>query len=379
MKQLQAKILLLVMLGLVGWSSSAFAAALSWSSDTTVTLNAHDYTILSGSGATTFTVGSTTLTVDVPAATTFTFVSPDKYVLNNDQGLTATCTTVNTLVITGPQTVVITPNAPTTCTASSGGGGGPAPTGIPITPTPSPSNGGGSNPHPTGSLVLDGSTVYLIVNGNRAGFRDEQEYLSYGFNFAQVVPIAITGDTDKPMGAVLKAMEGTLVLDKADGKTVYMIGLNGTKRGFASSAVFKALGYNFNNLFKINLTDYPVGPVIGESDLPHPEGALVLEGKTVWWILNGEKRGFQSEAVFKTYGFSFARVVPANAADKALPVGELVKFRDGTLVLDGGNYYIISSGKKVMFTSTSTMQTYGYKPANAISASLSAYESGGTL
>ena len=119
--------------------------------------------------------------------------------------------------------------------------------------------------------------------------------------------------------------------------------------------------------------------MIGCSTAAHPDGALVLNSGTVWWVKNGARLGFESEAVFKTYGFSFSKVVTSNAADMALPVGPLVKFRDGTLVKDGTYYYLITDGKKSQFASTSALTSLGYKTSNAISASLSSYTAGATL
>ena len=180
-------------------------------------------------------------------------------------------------------------------------------------------------------------------------------------------------------GGVQKALEGTLVLDLADGRTVYMIGVGGTKRGFVTSAVFTALGYNFASLPKINLSDYPSGSPIGDANLPHPDGALVLQGSTIWWIRGSLKQGFESMAVFNTYGFSLKKVVKANATDGALTEGAIVKFRDGTLVYDGGTYYLISDGMKKIFSSSADLTARGYKTSNAISASLGAYTSGGSV
>jgi len=105
----------------------------------------------------------------------------------------------------------------------------------------------------------------------------------------------------------------------------------------------------------------------------------VLDGKTIWWVRGNARQGFESEAVFNTYGFSFAKVVPANAADKALAQGSLVKFRDGTLVKDGATYYLISDGKKLKFSSAADLAAKGYKTGNVISANLQKYELGGTV
>jgi len=72
-------------------------------------------------------------------------------------------------------------------------------------------------------------------------------------------------------------------------------------------------------------------------------------------------------------------VVTANAADMLLPEGPLVKFRDGTLVPDGAEYYLISDGRKLQVASASDLTSRGYKEHNAITASLGAYGSCGIV
>lgn len=305
-------------------------------------------------------------------------------------GQTVLTSTVGTYVVTYTAIDIAGNSSSTNRTvviraASSGGGGGGGSSGggstvtlqSPVTPTPStlPSSSLPTNTeaHSNGTLILDGQTVYLIKDGQRYGFRNEEEYKSHGYNFSQVVP-ANAADLALPMSTgVVKALEGTLVLDVVDGRTVYMIGSNGTKRGFSSAAIFIALGYKFENLPAINLGDYPSGSPITSSSAPHPDGALVFEGQTVWWIKGSQRQGFESAAVFNTYGFSFNKIVPANSNDLALSVGSLVKFRDGTLVNDGENYYLISDGRKQLFVSTTTLLSQGYHLHNVIQANLSSY------
>lgn len=232
--------------------------------------------------------------------------------------------------------------------------------------------------HPNGTLVLDGKTIYLIKNGQRYGFRDPAEYQTYGYKFSQTVA-ANAQDLALPFDQknVMKAMAGTLVLDKSDNKTVYMVGVNSAKRGFVSAAVFKALGYSFSGLPKIDLSDYQSGDPIALAANAHPEGSIVTDGKSTWWILAGVRYPFTT-GVFNSYGFSRSRNLKANKADLALTLGDAVKFRDGTLVKDGAVYYLISDGKKLSFSSASDLTAFGYKTANAVSASLSGYELGGS-
>src|SRR3989344_2784108 len=235
--------------------------------------------------------------------------------------------------------------------------------------------------HHNGTLVIDGLTIYLVKDGKLIAFRDPEEYKSYGYNFSQAVAI---NDTDKSLAvaSIAKAMQGALVLDARDNRTVYMIGQNGVKRGFTTPDVFLGLGYSFKNLPKVDVGDYPDGPVIDLVAPAHTEGALVLDktdNRTVWWAINGTRQGFQSAEVFMTYGFSFDKVVPANDSDMALTVGPLVKFRDGTLVNDLGYTYLISDGKKLRFSDSNVFTGKGYKTSNAIAADLASYTEGSMI
>lgn len=231
-------------------------------------------------------------------------------------------------------------------------------------------------------MILDtDGTIYLIVNGQRQGFRNPEEYFSHGYEFSQAVS---ANDADRALpgasgsAAVAKALDGTLVLDKTDNRTIYMIA-DGKKAGFTSADIFLALGYKFSQAVPVDLSDYEATSPIDDIAKPHPNGALVLDktdGRTVWWVLNGVRQGFQSAEVYYTYGFDFSKIVPATDADMALTVGDVVKFRDGTLVKDGETYYLISDGTKRPFASADTLTARGYTLASVINADLSVYSSG---
>lgn len=226
-------------------------------------------------------------------------------------------------------------------TASSGGGGGGY---VPTSTPASNSNNNGQvlgqitvNSDPNGSLVLDNGTVYLISNGQRRPFRSAAEFDSYGYKFSQVIPAS---DADKllPEGSTMTLLDGTLVLDSSDNRTIYLIGADGVRRGFASADVFTALGYKFSQAVKFNLTGYQTGAPITSSTAAHPDGALVFDGQTVWWVNNGERHGFPTLDIFNSYGLSFKNMVPANAADKALQEGSTVLALKDALA--GGSYFL---------------------------------------
>jgi len=143
----------------------AFAAGLTYSADSIVTIGSASYTILSGSTATSVVVGSSTLTVVIPASSTFTLRSPNAYKLTNDQALTQDCTSsTNQVTATGPLTVIITPDT-TACTVpvvNSGGGGGGGASGTPAPPANPP-----VSPAPSSVLspTIDLSARFALYNG----------------------------------------------------------------------------------------------------------------------------------------------------------------------------------------------------------------------
>jgi hypothetical protein len=109
----------------------------------------------------------------------------------------------------------------------------------------------------------------------------------------------------------------------------------------------------------------------------HPAGALVKSGGTVYVVTaGGQLAPFTSLAVFNSYGYSFAQVVPANAADVALPRTSPVLLRDGTLVSSNGSYYIISDGQARAFSSLANMVAAGYSVKNVVTVNLSSYPLG---
>lgn len=167
---------------------SANAADLTWSANQTVSLSGlsdTNFTILSGSTATSLAVAATTITVVVPASSTFGLIAPGRNLLTNDIGIVQTCSgSNNSVTVTGAQTVVFTPSA-TLCTISgggglsSGGGGGSSsstvaqsttPVTLTITPevtmtTSTPGCSGGNKYNTSTGALCVSSTVTTSVPG----------------------------------------------------------------------------------------------------------------------------------------------------------------------------------------------------------------------
>jgi uncharacterized protein YcfL len=113
----------LVIIGLLLVGAVAHAQDLTFSADTTINVNSMNFTIPANSAATSIVDGATTITVVVPSGSQLGLISFDRYLLNNDSSITQTCTgSSNSITITGPATVVVTPVA-TACTSTAGSGG----------------------------------------------------------------------------------------------------------------------------------------------------------------------------------------------------------------------------------------------------------------
>jgi hypothetical protein len=171
--------------------------------------------------------------------------------------------------------------------------------------------------------VIDNGTIYIIKDGQKCPFRDWNEFLTYGFDLSSVKP-ATAEEMALGSCGIVRAKLGSLVLDPI-ALTVYLVGANDTKQPFTSSEAFVGLGFNFKNIIVLNLSDYPQGNAITTSQAMHPEGSLINSGGTIYLVLAGEKRPFPTEAVFKSYGFSFGQVVPANVLDNYMPIGGVME------------------------------------------------------
>lgn len=100
------------------------------------------------------------------------------------------------------------------------------------------------------------------------------------------------------------------------------------------------------------------------------DSTIVDQTGTVYKIVlvNGNKvrRPYTSAGAFLSYSFnSWEKVIKANSEDLALPKGEFIPPRDGTIFCsdrgtDKGTCYLISSGQKAGFTQESVFKAKGF-------------------
>ena len=229
--------------------------------------------------------------------------------------------------------------------------------------------------HPNGSLVVSGTTVYKIMDGQRWGFPSANVFMSHGYEWSEVVS-ANSADLALPQAANVMFADGTLVNDNG---TVFVV-FNGQKRGFTSASVFTGLGFKFANVINDSTAGYTQGTDISDTAMSHPAGTLVNYSGTIWMITGTGRAGIPSLAVFNSWGLDFADVTPANAADLALGVEANVGYRVGTLVNDSGTVYAItSSNGKQGFPTASCYTDFGFMWSSLIAGSTSGLTAGANL
>ncbi|MEK9181021.1 MAG: hypothetical protein AAB871_02200, partial [Patescibacteria group bacterium] len=192
--------------------------------------------------------------------------------------------------------------------------------------------------HIDGTVVLSGGTVYKIMGGQRLGYPTPASFLSYNYQWGNLVP-ANSADLALPQGANVKVADGALI---NDGGTVFLV-YGGTKYGFTSAAVFTGLGYKWSNVLNDSLSSYPQGANVDSATMAHPNGTLVNASGTIFLITSTGRAGIPTLAVFQSHGFDFAKSVPANSADLAKPTEANLGYRVGSVINDGGTIWGITS------------------------------------
>jgi hypothetical protein len=174
----------------------------------------------------------------------------------------------------------------------------------------------------------------MIVGGQRRAYTSAGAFLSYGFNsFASVVP-ASSDDLALPTGSFIPPQDGSIICSDrgADQGTCYEVS-NGMKYGFTSADVFTGLGFSFANSASGDVSWMSAGPsLLNSTVLAHLPGTLVNNNGTVQLVGASGLLGIPDLSTFNSWGYSFSKVVPANAADKTMTqTGVMVARQPGQL------------------------------------------------
>lgn len=193
-------------------------------------------------------------------------------------------------------------------------------------------------PHPAGSLVLGFSSVYpsgvaLVQNDNGMlklrTFGSAEVFLSHGYKWSNIV-IANSGDKALFFGEPMGLASGTLVRDRSNLRSFYVVYPNNVLRPFSSFEVFNSLGYRASNAYTTSLAGYTMGSVMTIFD-SHAPGTDIIDNGTVYWISeNNTRHPYPSVDVYNTWHTNnndFSRVYQANSFDRLIPIGSPIQPR----------------------------------------------------
>ncbi len=166
-------------------------------------------------------------------------------------------------------------------------------------------------------------TIWFITNDNsRRAFTSGGAFLTYGFlNFGQVVD-GNSDDMGLTAGSFIPPRDGSIFCATSTkgsdvaGECALITG--GMKARFTSAAVFAGQGYSFSRAQYGDSSFLANTSNIDNAGAAHRQGALVNVSGTVYLVGTSTLLGIPSVDVFNTWGYSFADVVPANAADNSM-------------------------------------------------------------
>ncbi|MGE5297773.1 MAG: hypothetical protein ACM3KM_01270 [Acidobacteriaceae bacterium] len=132
------------------------------------------------------------------------------------------------------------------------------------------------------------------------------------------------------MPEIDEVRDGALYQDQG---VIYAIA-GGKKRAFTSMEVFKGLGYRLSNVSFGDTSKIEAGEAIGNTNLRHPRGAVVLHNNTIYFMGSDLRYAFTSEDIFKSWNLKFEYVVPANQADLSVPEGPVMLPKGSSMALE---------------------------------------------
>ncbi len=186
----------------------------------------------------------------------------------------------------------------------------------------------------------DGTVWFITSDMQKRPFTSAGAFLSYGFLSFSQVRDADSSVTNLPTGAFVAPQDGKIfcaTMTKGTDVAGECALITGSlKAAFTSSAVFTGQGFSFSRAYYGDSSFLTKTSNIDNSSAQHRAGVLVNNGGTVQMIVNGGLWGVPSLEVFNSWGYSFADVVPANTADKALAqIGVIPARQAGQLVPTG--------------------------------------------
>ncbi|MFA6994969.1 MAG: hypothetical protein WC249_00990 [Patescibacteria group bacterium] len=226
--------------------------------------------------------------------------------------------------------------------------------------------------YPNGSIIQaqGDPRIWLIENGRKRHFTNWSAFTSR-FNPDQVVTVTSSDLDNYPTGDDIKFANYSVV--QIPDKTIFLL-VDKQKRPFASSEVFKKIGFNPAEIEAASLTDlagYQTGSTITATST-YITGALLQDNKTgdIYYIQNNTKA--LVDKILLPIKFSYQKIIKTTAKElNNYATTTPILLNEGTLVRTTSfpTIYLISDGKKRPFADDVVFTGLGYNYDNVIAVS----------
>ncbi len=176
--------------------------------------------------------------------------------------------------------------------------------------------------HSPGQNVLgsDG-TIYFITQANqKRPYTSAGAFLSYGLNSIAGTLPATAEDMALTTGVFIPPQDGKIICsDRGNDKgTCYLISQS-ARVAFPSAEVFLGQGFSFKNAETGDVSFLTLLSTIQSASEAHSPGVLINDNGTIFLVGPEGLMGIPTENTFKSWGYAYKDVVPANTADKQKP------------------------------------------------------------
>lgn len=204
--------------------------------------------------------------------------------------------------------------------------------------------------YPNGSLLKEvgSSSVWLIKENKRCPFITWTAFTSR-YDYRDIIEVNYSDLAKYPIGSSIKFTNYSYL--KTPDKKIYLLD-NDKLRPFASEEVVRYFGVNPEEVISIEWADYryyTLGKEITMNSM-YPNGAILKDKDTedIYYVKDGIKSFIADDKILETnYPNQYVVRVSTEELDN-LENGDLVKFKDGTLIKSKHDptVYIISDGER---------------------------------
>lgn len=200
-----------------------------------------------------------------------------------------------------------------------------------------------------GQIITFNGSYYLIANNTKRQFANRELFLK-DYTESDAINVSSKDLNNYPNGPIINFANNTLVKSSASGQIFLLTG--NMKRPLLSNAALALLSdfhlavteAEIPSVSENQIAEYSQGPFIDITST-YPQGKLFRDtAGQIWLVQDGLKHTVDSvvwQSKFKS------KDVQSIASVDQYPTGEPVKLKDGTFVIAGGKFYLISQGARM--------------------------------